>query len=89
MPADEEPMTTPTKLRALRPEEAGEYGPNVRIVCKPAAGGSCDLVLQKRASPAYPWREEDRYNDSDCDAALYADRAARELSERFKIAALS
>jgi hypothetical protein len=81
-------MTTPTILRALRAGEAGEYGPNVRIVCKPAGKASCDLVLQKRAGPAYPWREEDRFNDRDGDAALQADRAARELSNRYRMATL-
>lgn len=45
------------------------YGKNVRVVCKPAAEPSCDLVVQYRKGTQEEWQEYSRHNDMSDDYA--------------------
>jgi hypothetical protein len=56
------------------------YGPNVRVVCKPAAPPSSDLVVQVRDKRT-GWREIGRFNDMSDDFA-HAHAQERALSAR-------
>lgn len=66
------------------------YGPHVKIVCKPAAPPSCDLVVMvrnykcERCVPAYGWTEVARFNDMSDDLA-HTNAHARAIHERAKI----
>lgn len=57
----------------------GPYGPNVKIVCRPAPGAACDLCVDVRdsASPG-GWRTIWSINDADSDALPKATDKARE-----------
>lgn len=70
----------------------GQYGPHVRIVCKPSYPPSCDLVVQvrdeKATNPDFTgdtgWAELGRFNDmSDDFAHLNAHNLA--VSSRAKL----
>lgn len=47
------------------------YGPNVRVICRPAGDRSSNLCVEVR-DPAQPqgWREVQRFNDMSDDYAL-------------------
>ena len=54
------------------------YGPLARVVCKPAAAPSCDLVVQVRDDEDSGWVEIARYNDmSDDHAYIHAHNRAQ------------
>jgi len=59
----------------------GEYGDKVRIMCRPASGASCDLVVQ--TSVPGGWADVRSFNDfSDDYAYTHADRLARSLMKQ-------
>lgn len=70
----------------LTSSRCGAYGPNVKIVCKPAKAPSCDLVVRVRSSDPRTggWREVARFNDMSDDHA-YTNAAARARAERRKL----
>lgn len=67
------------------------YGPLVKIVCKPAAAPSCDLVVMVKTYtgkhegvPVFKWKEVARFNDMSDDFA-HTNAHARAQAERRKI----
>ena len=66
---------------APREHRPGAYGPKVRVMCRPAAAPSCDLVVQ--VADGLTWKDVRKFNDfSDSCAHLNADRLARQLKEQ-------
>jgi hypothetical protein len=62
-------------------EIAGPYGPHVKVVCKPAAPPSCDLVVMVWLDGK--WREAGRFNDMSNDTAYTdADHCAKHQRQR-------
>lgn len=66
------------------------YGPHVKIVCKPAAAPSCDLVVVVRElrenslGTHHEWTEVARFNDMSDDFA-HTNAHGRALAERRKL----
>lgn len=58
------------------------YGPRVRVVCKPAAAPSCDLVVQVLRNGE--WTEAARFNDMSDDYA-HTNAHNRARQERVKL----
>ena len=63
----------------------GNYGPHVKVVCKPASPPSCDLVVRVRdITQPSGWRDVQRFNDMSDDWA-YTNAADCARAQRAKI----